>query len=310
MQDRLSILSSGICKYTWYGKKTTEVKVSKKSLANLSKIVIAKSLSKSSAKKIRLIISNWVLAIKMTQRKERGKVKFFSNYLIMITLTLPAKQYESDKVIKSKYLNLFLQKLRYHSDNLNYLWVCEKQKNGNIHFHLITDRYFKKELIQTLWNESLATGEYINMFQKKFGYRNPPSTKITSQNQMKDTAEYITKYVTKAEESRPMDGKLWDCSDSLIGLYKLFFSWKPVFYDIIAVDFARFDMKYIVSDFRELFLFSKRFIDKFLSTDLFYELEFYLNDYFSHVFPILANPILIKKNQPSPLSFTQLQFAF
>lgn len=310
MNERFSILSSGICKYTYYGKRSESVKVSQKSISNLSKCLKLKQLSKSSAKRINKIITNWYIGIKLTHKQQFGTGKHFNNYLIMITLTLPSKQVESDKLIKSKYLNLFLSKLRYHYDNFNYLWVSEKQQNGNIHFHLVVDQYMKKEIIQNLWNSSLATGSYIDTFQKKFGHRKPPSTKITAQNKMKDCAEYLTKYVTKATVCKPIEGKVWDCSDILLKISSLMFSWNNLFYDLIAVDFARFDMKYISKEFKELFLINKGFVSKFFTMDLFYEIEDQLNDQLSVVFPSLKLRCAPLLPTGKPEVFTQLKFNF
>lgn len=310
MQDRLSIMSDGLCKYTYYGKRSSQVAMSKKSIDNLSKSIQFKSLSKSSAKRIKEIITNWVIAIKLTQKQQYGKGKRFDNYLIMITLTLPSKQIESDKEIKSKYLNTFLTKLRYHFENFNYLWVSERQDNGNLHFHLICDHYFDKKLIQNLWNQSLANGEYINKFCKKFGHKNPPSTKITAQNKMKDTASYITKYVTKSEKSKPIEGKIWDCSDSLLKIKKISFNWNPLYYELISCDFYKLSMKYLNSDFRELFLFKKNFVNTFLTSELFFELEEQIRSFLSQLFPSLMPINLVKNVEITDLPIRQLQFNF
>jgi len=308
MQDRFSILSSGFCKYTYYGKRTDSVKVSVKSVRNLSKRLVFKSLSKSSAKKVKEIVTNWYIGIKLTQKQQYSSGKHFDNYLVMITLTLPSKQIESDKVVKAKYLNTFLTKLRYYNESFNYLWVSERQKNGNIHFHLIVDKWFKKETIQGLWNDALSNGSYIDTFQKKHGHRKPPSTKITGQQQMKDAAEYITKYVTKSEKSDKIEGKVWDCSDSLINLKKMVFAWNPIYYKLIECDFFKLDMKFLANDFREMFLFKKNFVSTFLTSELFFEIEDIIKQFLSSLFPSLSPPILVKKNTINAPAFSQLQF--
>lgn len=308
MQERLSLLSSGICKYTYFGKRSDSFKVSVKSVRNLTNTPFFHSLSKSSAKKIKSIITNWYIGIKLTQKQQHTKIKAFDNYLIMITLTLPAKQVESDKVIKSKYLNTFLTKLRYYNVDFHYLWVAEKQKNGNIHFHLITDKYFKKETIQALWNDSLSNGTYIDEFQKKFGHRKPPSTKITGQQGMREPAEYLTKYITKAEKSDKIEGKCWDCSDLLIEISKLVFIWKPYYYNLIECDFYKLSMKFLERQYSELFLFPKKFIDTFITSELFFEIQDEFKQHLSALFPSLNPPILVKKLQPISLSPIQLSF--
>ena len=310
MEERLSLLSSGVCKYTYYGKRSSSVQVSKKSIRNLTNTPLFHSLSASSAKKIKSIITNWYIGIKLTQKQQHNVKSNYDNYLVMITLTLPSKQIESDKVIKSKYLNNFLTKLRYYNEHFNYLWVSEKQANGNLHFHLIVDKWFDKKQIQILWNESLSNGEYINNFQHKFGHRNPPSTKITGQSGMKDVANYCTKYVTKSEKSQPIEGKVWDCSDNLLKITNLSFSWKWYYYELLKCDFYKLKMKHIANDFRELFLFTGNFILKFLSSELFFEIEEEIKQKLSDIFPVLKPQNLLKKIEVKEVSCSQLQFAF
>lgn len=310
MEDRFSILSSGICKYTYYGKRVDSVQVSKKSIKNLTHLPLFHSLSVSSSKKIKAIISHWYIAIKLTQKKQHNVKSNFDNYLVMITLTLPSKQVDSDKVLKSKILNTFLTKLRYHNQNFNYLWVSERQKNGNIHFHLIVDKWFDKMEVQRLWNDSLANLSYIDSFQKKFGHRNPPSTKITGQQQMKDAAEYLSKYASKGTDNQAVEGKVWDCSDCLLKIVNLSFSWKWYYYNLIDCDFYKLKMKYIANDFREMFLFSKNFVTHFLESEIFKEIESELLLRLSELFEVLRPVDLLKKNNDINMNYTQLQFAF
>ena len=61
--------------------------------------------------------------------------------LNFLTLTLPAKQIYSDQLVKRYCLNRFLRALKYIKPNINYIWRCEKQENGNIHFHVTLDKY-------------------------------------------------------------------------------------------------------------------------------------------------------------------------
>lgn len=307
---RFALLSSGICKYSYFGKRSSSVSVSSKSIVNLRKLVISKSLSKSSSKKVKEIITNWIIGIKLTQKQQYGTKQKFSNYLVLITLTLPSKQVESDKVMKSKYLNIFLTKMRYHTANFNYLWVSERQKNGNIHFHLIVDKWFNQIDIQKLWNDTLSNGCYIDEFQKKHGHRNPPSTHICGQNKMKDVGNYLTQYVTKSEKSDVIEGKVWDCSVNLLKIRKMVFSWKEYYYELIKCDFYKLRMKFIESDFRELFLFRKHFIESFLKSELFFEIEHLIKQHLSVIFPSLIPQNPLKNLHPIPLAYNQLRLDF
>ncbi len=83
-----------------------------------------------------------------------GKIfKFKVNF---VTLTLPAPQGNiTDKEIKKEVLDVFIKRLRRKLNLNNYVWRAEKQKNGNLHFHMITDTYLHYEKIRNDWNECL-----------------------------------------------------------------------------------------------------------------------------------------------------------
>ena len=125
---------------------------------------------------------------------------------------------------------------------------------------------------------------------------------------MKDAGDYLTSYVTKATKGDVIEGKVWDCSDNLLSICKLVFTWKDLYYNLIAVDFCRLGFKYIQNDFSELFLLSKGFVNSFLQMDIFKEIEEEIRQSLSIIFPNLYTPVLVKKMLPIPLSQLQLQF--
>lgn len=195
------------------GAKQTVVK--QRSLDNLSKKYSSGSLSESAKKQIKKTIANWSVGVLASQRLYSKGRERKRRYFVMVTLTLPSVQQETDNVIKRKYLNVWLQRLERVHKGINYLWVAEVQKNGNLHFHIVVDRWVNYLWVSSTWNKTLANGEYINQFERKFGHRNPPTTKVTGQKKMKDPALYITKYISKAEESRKIEGHCWYCCDNL-----------------------------------------------------------------------------------------------
>ena len=85
-----------------------------------------------------------------------------------ITLTLPSKQKECTADITSKYFNQLLTELRQRTKMNNYVWRLEFQKNGNVHYHIITDTYLDYFFIRDIWNRILSKGGYINDYQSKF----------------------------------------------------------------------------------------------------------------------------------------------
>lgn len=86
--------------------------------------------------------------------------KHFKFKLTFVTLTLASKQIHSDNEIKKELLNHFLVVARQKWKVDKYLWRAEAQTNGNIHFHLVTDKFIPWDELQKTWNK----------IQNKLGY--------------------------------------------------------------------------------------------------------------------------------------------
>lgn len=216
-------------------------------------------LSNHSIKRLRKAISYLLFITNEKQIKGKMQVTkvqdFETNYesgpvysdkvrfkLAFITLTLPAKQIHSDEEIKSKLLNQFLIELKTKFQVLDYIWKAEKQENGNIHFHILINRYIHHEKIKTIWNRILEKLGYISAYQlkqqdyfknsfrlsenpkdkrteaaqrkayeksKEENWTKPNSTDIHALYKVKNIAAYITKYiakgVTKTDRTKEID---------------------------------------------------------------------------------------------------------
>lgn len=176
-----------------------------------------------------------------------NEVKFRCNF---ITLTLPCPQgTRSDKEIKKQCLDVWLKYARRVFKLKSYVWRAERQKNGNIHFHLIADVFIPYDALCDSWNDRLERLGMISQFEKTNGHRHPNSTDVHSIFAINDLASYMIKYMTKGGLSKtdlqiisgmkfpasssahrkaskkldeclhlsdePLNGKLWDCSANL-----------------------------------------------------------------------------------------------
>lgn len=137
--------------------------------------------------------------------------------LNFITLTLPSEQGQwTDKELKQKALDPLLKRLKRKYNLKSYIWKAEKQKNGNLHFHLTTDTYIHFEHLRNEWNSVLTPLGYIEKFRKKHNHDHPNSTDIHATYKVKDLASYLVKYMTKSNEGdATVQGKMWDCSLNL-----------------------------------------------------------------------------------------------
>ena len=158
----------------------------------------------------------------------------FKFKLAFVTLTLPSEQIHSDNEIKAKCLNSYLIELKKFYKVHNYIWRAEKQKNGNIHFHLLIDKFIPYQEIRDRWNRVINKLGYvdryrenqINFFQNGFRIRtellktwpadkqrqaykrgaklhwnSPNSTDIHSIRNIQNIKLYISKYLTKEKNN-------------------------------------------------------------------------------------------------------------
>lgn len=180
--------------------------------------------------KMRAIITNWIEALQHSPTGANGHKVYLPTF---ITLTLPAKQQHTDKELNAQALNPFITKIKRSHKVQNYLWRAEKQDNGNIHYHIIVDKYISHHLVKDAWNRTIEKLGYIESYrseQKKihahgFNFRaalqnkwsaekqfqafkageqnnwnSPNSTDIHSLRSIADVSGYMCKYITKSDE--------------------------------------------------------------------------------------------------------------
>lgn len=162
---------------------------------------------------------------KRTKTKIRKKVIAFARIhkrLSFLTLTFVNKVEEELAV---KILHKFLDNASKRSKDFQYLWVAEKQTQNkvfknNIHFHLITNKFWKINKWWSYWLDLQARFGIIPRDQNykassAFDVRN-----ITGAN-IKAIANYLTYYVTKNEGS--FKCQVWNCSKKISRLYTEFY---------------------------------------------------------------------------------------
>ena len=93
-----------------------------------------------------------------------GKKRSFK--LNFITLTLSSNQVHTDQEIKHKILHPFLIEARRKWKITMYLWKAEKQKNGRIHFHFITDKFIPWNELRNVWNKHQQNLSYITAYRE------------------------------------------------------------------------------------------------------------------------------------------------
>ena len=153
--------------------------------------------------------------------------KFCAFYTITFTLSI-------DDNLAYQLFNIWLTRCRKSEGLHSYLWVAERQKNGTLHFHLITNNYMSIRIVNAFMRESLQTQfdkgnlncsqkiinnyngiDVDNLYQPK---KRKDNKKRLSGNEAKDKLSfYLTKYVTKNDT---LSNRLpWHCSRDISALF-------------------------------------------------------------------------------------------
>lgn len=106
-----------------------------------------------------------------------------------VTLTLPSEQRHTDDELTRHCLNPFLSYARKYFKVKYYVWKKELQQNGNLHYHLVTDRYIDHVALRRAWNRVINKG------------------KVTG---VKEPFDYVDRYTAK-QKAKFVNG--WDESE-------------------------------------------------------------------------------------------------
>lgn len=171
--------------------------------------------------------------------------------LSFITLTLSSSQIHTDNEIMLRVFRPFLMALDRKWKVNNYVWRAERQENGNIHYHLLTDRFIPWLELRNVWNRCQQNLGYVTRYREnqllwhREGFRfrkelefvwdraaqykayregilhdwqNPNSTDVHSLKLVSNVRDYFAKYMTKSSQSSNINGRLWGCSYALTKL--------------------------------------------------------------------------------------------
>lgn len=227
---------------------TFENQAVKNSLANLNKGFATSGVSQATRSKISKHCR--VLALCAEKRKVRNsKGNYVDHLCTFITLTLPSEQRHDDQQITKEILGTFLDKCRKLGLLSNYVWRAEKQKNGNIHYHIVSDTFANFSLFRRLWYVAVRKLDYLSKYTEKFSAMSYPEYHAQKFNSGKTPAEtaaayargvrcrwsepaachvdyltdistvskYISKYVSKSDDKNPncVSGRSWSASQSV-----------------------------------------------------------------------------------------------
>lgn len=162
--------------------------------------------------------------------------KIFAFRCSFITFTLPSAQVHPTSYITKEMFNNLLVQLRKKFGLNNYVWRLEFQKNGNVHYHLITDSFIEWRTMRDIWNGICSLHGYLQPYTEKHlkmnvhdyikaysreknpdraklakafykgkasGWKDPNSVDAKSVVSSKAVAAYISKYFSKRNNTGP-----------------------------------------------------------------------------------------------------------
>lgn len=123
-----------------------------------------------------------------TQTYFRYKINF-------ITLTLPSQQQHSDKEIVAHIFSKFMEAWARRRPGLLYVYKCEVQDNGNIHFHVISNAFYHYAKLRRDWNRYCNKLGYVD----RSSTDDPNSTDVHALSNKGDIAAYLSSYMSKKD---------------------------------------------------------------------------------------------------------------
>lgn len=163
----------------------------------------------------------------VTKKRQKFRLNF-------ITLTIPHPVPLSARETH-KALKIFIQHFKATpakkaiSEQLtSYLWKCELQARGQIHYHITTNRFLHLAEINRVWNGIMFRRGWLDDFKARHGHTAANSTDVHAVYKVRDIQAYLSKYLAKDGRrdvseygfavpifEPKIDGKIWDASQDL-----------------------------------------------------------------------------------------------
>jgi len=281
-----------------------------------------------SAKKSIIEKINWLYFMAQPRNKTTNKGAHIFNFRInFITLTLPSKQMHPTAQITKDCLNQFITEMREKYNMQNFVWRLEFQKNGNVHYHIVTDTYLDYTILLRSWNRIVSKLGYLTPYTEKhalmtltdyineygkgntndfeklkasysrgraLGWKVPNSVDVRSVLGSKKIGMYISKYFGKKEKTGIKCNEL-DTKENSMGM-RLWFCSRSLSKLKKITDFVqafKFDLLALVSAAKDLFTVYHEYC-----TTLFYSLGAIEWEYRNILNKILRDYCIEQKYKP------------
>lgn len=217
----LSFRSSGVMYYetpVQHRRRLMSSALFKKNASRLSKRERYKGKVTIGAKKrLRRVITLLLQSTPQTYKVHPVTQKTVAHKLSFITVTTPThvNSYNA-KWCHKNLLEPLLRTLRRKYQMKSYLWKCELQDNGQVHYHITVDIMLNHSHLKNEWNNLLRRHDMLNEFKLQYGHDDPNSTDIHAVHKINNLEAYLVKYICKEYQNETaINAKIWDCSKNL-----------------------------------------------------------------------------------------------
>lgn len=144
---------------------------------------------------------NWLFVLSRARYQKTYSGKEIHNFKVnFLTLTLPSKQLHATSQITKECFNQFLTEIRERTKMENYVWRLEFQKNGNLHYHIVTDTYIDYNLARKIWNRIINKLGYVSAYQHKFSAMTLSEYVLNSATHDNNTFDVLAKRYAKGKK--------------------------------------------------------------------------------------------------------------
>lgn len=200
--QQVKVFADKIVKYAIRYDDGPRRQVPPTSQANLTRGLFKGYISTESGRVIRKRLEAWIKSVHINRDVNSKWSNPDHSHIVFATLTLPSQQQHGDNEIKRKCLMPFLQEIKRKHGVGEYFWSAEPQRNGNIHFHLLFDRYIAKDRLNDMWLTASDHLGYFSRYVSSTGETSAPATKINVCPPDMSLVKYIMKYVSKQPQIR------------------------------------------------------------------------------------------------------------
>ena len=286
---RYQIRGTKILRYMSADYKTTKQYATIEKINSEKKKNYTGKMSAAAQRRVSKKILCWYTGCDTYNRFFKLSLEKHKKKLVFVTLTLSSTQFTSDLDVKRQLLKPFIRFLREKNGCRNWLYKCERQKNGRIHFHFVIDKYIKKEDIREVWNNLQEKEGYLDEYQAKFGKLDAPSTEIRLVRNQEQCERYIAKYIAKDDEDVTIEGAVWSSSVSVATLDFFNFAENEEVTEAINEACVSGKIKYYKNDAFVIYYCRQHQIDLLLAGHYRVEYKRYKRALIHHLFDDLAD---------------------